>query len=207
MILSYGLWTRRFHSDRNIIGRSVQVNGHDCIVIGVMPPDFDFPLRIASTARTPSQHMDFWAPLGIDPARISRASAGYGAVARLCPGVSRAEAEQDLNAIGFALAREYPRTNIATLHIAPVRDRWLGFAQTGLSLLLAAAAMFMMIGCANVANLPPGACAGPAQRSGHAARPGFQAKRVLASIIIPVRDQYNTPGKPWKVVPWDSRFC
>src|ERR1700676_2200104 len=53
MILSYGLWTRRFHSDRNIIGRSIQVNGHECLVIGVMPPGFDFPMRIATTVRTP----------------------------------------------------------------------------------------------------------------------------------------------------------
>src|SRR5579864_5250431 len=44
MILSYSLWARRFNSDRGVIGRAFKVGGHDCVVIGVMPPGFDFPL-------------------------------------------------------------------------------------------------------------------------------------------------------------------
>jgi predicted permease len=153
MILSYGLWARRFNSDRHIIGRSVEVNGHSCTIIGVMPPDFDFPMRLATTVRTPSQHMEFWAPLGLDPAKEDR-NTGAGAVARLRPGVSLQQAEQDVKSISERLAREYPRTNTdRTIHVAWMRDRTLGFARTGLLLLLAASAMFMLIGCANVANL------------------------------------------------------
>ncbi len=69
MILSYGLWTRRFNSDPSVIGRSVEANGHACTIIGVMEPGFDFPMRLATTVRTPSQHMDFWVPrrLSIPP--------------------------------------------------------------------------------------------------------------------------------------------
>jgi predicted permease len=153
MILSYGLWTRRFNSDRGIIGKSVEVNGHSCTIIGVMPPDFDFPMRLATTVRTPSQHMEFWAPLGLDPAKEDR-DTGAGAVARLRQGVLLEQAEQDVKSISERLAREYPRTNTdRTIHAAWMRDRTLGFARTGLFLLLAASAMFMLIGCANVANL------------------------------------------------------
>src|SRR5260370_968702 len=43
MILSYGLWARRFHSDPGVVGRTVTANGHACLVIGVMAPDFNFP--------------------------------------------------------------------------------------------------------------------------------------------------------------------
>jgi predicted permease len=153
MILSYGLWTRRFNSDRGVIGRSVEVNGHACTIIGVMPPGFDFPMRLATTVRTPSQHMDFWAPLGKDPAKEERNS-GSGAVARLRKGVTPAQAEQDMQSISETLARRYPITNqYRVFHVGRIRDRFLGFAQTGLLLLMAAAAMFMLIGCANVANL------------------------------------------------------
>ena len=153
MILSYGLWTRRFNSDRGIIGRSVEVNGHSATIIGVMPPDFDFPMRLASTVRTPSQHMDFWAPLGLDPAKEDR-NTGSGAVARLRRGVSLEQAEQDVKSISEVLARQYPLTNAdRIIHVAWMRDRTLGFAQAGLLLLMAASAMFMLIGCANVANL------------------------------------------------------
>ena len=152
MILSYSLWTRRFNSDRNIIGRSVEVNGHPCTIIGVMPDGFDFPMRMATSVRTPSQHMDFWAPLG-HPDKEDRTS-GEGAVARLRKGVSLAQAEQDVGSFSELLARRYPITNQdRVLHVGRLRDRSLGFAQTGLMLLMAAAAMFLLIGCANVANL------------------------------------------------------
>ena len=154
MILSYGLWVRRFRADPGAVGRTVQVNGHDCLIIGVMPAGFDFPMRLATTVSTPSGHMDFWAPEAIDPARTHREATGYGAIARLRPGTSLSQAQQDLAVIAARLAHAYPRTNEdRTLRAGWLRDRTLGFAQTGLLLLMAAALIFLMIGCANVANL------------------------------------------------------
>ncbi len=153
LILSYGLWKRRFNSDRSVIGRSIEVNGHPVTVIGVMPPGFDFPLRLAVSMRMPSNHMDCWAPLAVDPAKVGRAS-GYGAVARLKPGVTVAQAEDDLASINAELQRLYPATNRSrNLHLASLRSRTLGSAQSGLLLLMGAALLFMLIGCANVANL------------------------------------------------------
>jgi hypothetical protein len=137
------------------------VNGHDCLIIGVMPARFDFPMRLATTVSTPSGHMDFWAPEAIDPTRTHREATGYGAIARLRPGTSLSQAQQDLAVIAARLAHAYPRTNEdRTLHAGWLRDRTLGFAQTGLLLLMAAALIFLMIGCANVANLasPPVWC-------------------------------------------------
>ncbi len=154
MILSYGLWVRRFHADPSIVGRAVNVNGHACTIVGVMPDGFDFPMRLATTVATPSHHMDFWAPEAVDPARTHRDRTGYGAVARLRRGVPLGQAEQDLSAIAGRLARAYPDTNQGRLlHAGFLRDRVLGFAQTGLLLLMAATAVFVLIGCANVANL------------------------------------------------------
>jgi putative ABC transport system permease protein len=153
MILSYGLWVRHFNSDRGIIGRSVEVNGHSATIIGVMPPDFDFPMRLATTVRTPSQHMDFWAPRGFDPAHEDRNS-GSGAVARLRPSVTLQQADQEVKSFSDVLTRLHPITNDdRTMRVAWLRDRTLGFARTGLLLLMAAAVLFMLIGCANVANL------------------------------------------------------
>jgi predicted permease len=154
MILSHGLWVRRFNSDARVVGRSVDVNGHSCTIIGVMPPAFDFPMRLATTVRTPSRHMDFWAPEAVDPAKVNRNGPGFGAVGRLRSGISEAQAEQDVLAISASLANEYPRTNEGrSLRIASLRDRTFGFARTGLLLLLGAALLFLLIGCANVANL------------------------------------------------------
>ncbi len=154
MLLSYGLWVRRFQSDRGVLGRKLEVNGHPCTVIGVMAPGFDFPMRMATTVKTPSRHMDFWASLPVEPARVDRRNTGYGAVARLRRGVSIAEAAQDLSAVSAALEKEYPASNTGRrLSLSPLRERALGLAPAGLALLLAACAVFLLIGCANVANL------------------------------------------------------
>lgn len=154
MILSHGLWVRRFNSDPGVIGRSIEVNGHAVVIIGVMPPDFDFPLRLATSVRTPSGHMDFWAPRGFDPAREDR-NTGSGAVARLRPGVTVRQAEQELRAFSETQSRLHPvsEDDRTTMHAALLRDRTLGFARTGLMLLMAGSALFLLIGCANVANV------------------------------------------------------
>jgi predicted permease len=150
MILSYGLWVSRFNSDHSVVGRTVTVNGHGCLVIGVMPPEFDFPLRRGAT-HTPTPYVDFWAaPLNVP----AEPYAGLGAVARLRQGVTLAEARQDLASISQALTHDFPATNRdRTLQLNLLRDSAVGIAANGLVLLMAAAVLFMLIGCANVANL------------------------------------------------------
>jgi predicted permease len=150
MILSYGLWVRRFNSDRNIVGRNVQVDGRDCLVIGVMPPEFNFPLRRAA-ARTPSPYVEFWTPIRRQPVNPEGA---IGIVARLREGTSLHDAQEDLATISAELTREFPATNRdRTLRLGLLRERTLGSAAKSLWLLLGAACVFLLIGCANVANL------------------------------------------------------
>jgi putative ABC transport system permease protein len=150
MILSYGLWTRRFHADRGIVGRNITIDGRDCLVIGVMPPEFNFPLR-RSAVHTPSPYVESWASPLTAP---SNKEAGLGAVARLRAGVTLEEARQDLASIGDGLAREFPDLNRdENLRAKSLRERAVEGARNGLFLLMAAAALFVMIGCANVANL------------------------------------------------------
>jgi putative ABC transport system permease protein len=154
IILSYGLWVRRFHADPKVVGHAVTINGHDFIIIGVMHEGFDFPMRLATSVTTPSRHMDFWAPDAIDPSKERRDATGYGAVARLRDRVTLTQARQELAAIAAGLAHDYPDSDRGrTPDAAYLRDRTLGFSQTGLLLLLGASAVFLLISCANVANL------------------------------------------------------
>ena len=99
MILSYGLWVRRFHADRGVVGRTVMVSGHECLVIGVMPPEFNFPMRRAA-AHTPSPYVEFWAPMSRHPG-ARRAEWGGGAAAA---GGFGGEARQD---VGFDRRRRW----------------------------------------------------------------------------------------------------
>jgi predicted permease len=150
IILSDGLWRRRFHSDRSVVGRTITVNAHGCLVIGVMPAGFNFPMR-RGAARTPSPYVEFW---GAPFAPAANPLAGLGAVARLAPGATLDQARQELRAVNPELSRDFPATNrdrILTVNL--LRDRTIGTAGPSLWLLMATAALFMMIGCANVANL------------------------------------------------------
>ena len=151
MILSYGLWTKRFQQDRGIVGQTVTVNGHRCLVIGVMPADFNFPLRRAAT-HTPAPYVEFWAPMKTGGPNTT--TGGLGAVARLHPGISLQEAQQDLASISTALRREFPDSNRdRTLRLGLLQEREIGPARHALLFLMLAAWLFLLIGCANVANL------------------------------------------------------
>jgi putative ABC transport system permease protein len=158
LILSYGLWKRRFNSDRNIVGRDVKIDGHDWRVIGVMSSGFDFPLR-RGAAHTPEPYVEFWAPMRagrvreLDREKPDHESA-VGAVGRLRPGVSLAAAQQDLASVSAALTREFPATNRdRALSAGFLSDRTLRNVRPALWFLMAAASLFLLIACANVANL------------------------------------------------------
>src|SRR5262249_24695197 len=110
IILSYGLWTRRFNADRKVVGKTARVNGQDCLVIGVMPPNFNFPLR-RQAARTPQPYVEFWTALRLDPADPDADKGALSAIGRLRPGVTMSQAQEDLASISSTLAREFPGTN------------------------------------------------------------------------------------------------
>ena len=154
--LNYRLWVRRFHSDRGIAGKQVSMNGHACTVVGVMSAGFDFPLHFGAV-RLQEPYIQFWAaPLPRPDQSVldRRDDYGYAAVARLKSGVGAAAASQELGRISADLAREYPKSNTPrSLRAIPLVARSLGDSRTGLWLAFGASGLFMLIGCANVANL------------------------------------------------------
>lgn len=151
MILSYGLWRRRFHADPAIVGKTITINRRSCLVIGVMPQGFNFPLR-EGDVHTPWPYIEFWAPL--ESGSPLGPQYTVFAVARRLPGVSLSEAKQDLASISSELTREFPTTNQDhVLHMGLLLDRALGKSKNTLWFLMLASVMFLLIGSANVANM------------------------------------------------------
>jgi predicted permease len=151
MILSYGFWNRRFNSDRNVVGRTIRIDGADCLVIGVMPAEFTFPLR-RQAAHTPVPYVEFWTPLRARESDMDTKTVGV--VARLNPDATLAQAQHELASINDSLVHDFPATNRDhTLRMGLFRDRVVGSARSPLWFLMASAVMFLLIGCANVANL------------------------------------------------------
>jgi len=144
VVISYGLWQRRYGGSPNVLGRKIDVNDTPYEVIGVMPREFYF---------LPGREIDLWMPASF-PARLRNAFGWHDeqVVARLKAGVTREQAEQSMAALSLQLtAKAFPRPHrtIVTL----LREDIAGKTHTALVVLLAASAALLLIACVNLANL------------------------------------------------------
>jgi predicted permease len=144
-ILSYGLWQRRFGADRRIVGQTIRLDGQPHLVVGVMPRGFQFP-REGVHVWTP---VDFRAGAGVQ----ARGVFFLSVVGRLKPNVSVEQANTELDAVTRALARTYPENVDSAAFAVPLQQDLTRNARTSFLLLLAAAALVLLIACANVAGL------------------------------------------------------
>jgi putative ABC transport system permease protein len=145
VVLSDGLWRRRFGADPAIVGQPVLIDGAQWIVVGVMPPSFTFP-----------QLAEIWSPLSFDDKTARNRSGHYLTVfGRLANGRTLEEARAELKTIAQRLAVEHPDTN-AQLG-AEVMTLSRGMADVGVPAVLglwqAAGLFVLLIACANIANL------------------------------------------------------
>jgi putative ABC transport system permease protein len=143
ILLSHGLWQRKFGSDPAIVGRQLHIDGRTLTVIGVMPPGFRFPFQ-----------SDIW---WLNDRYFDHESRGFRidqTIGRLKPGVSPDQATAEMKQIAARLAQTYPDTNAdVTATVVPLRDFWFGKIRRSFWLLLGACAFVLLIACANVANL------------------------------------------------------
>jgi len=148
VLLSDGLWRRRFGGDRNIIGQTIELNDSPFVVIGVMPASFQYPTR----------DYQAWVPLVVDPRELTRQETqNYEAVARLRPGVTVAQARQEMNAIEMQLAAELSKTNRNGRDqgavVQPMLESLVGDIRPAFMVLLGASACLLFISGLNLANL------------------------------------------------------
>ena len=151
LVLSDGLWRRRFNADPSVIGRTIRMNDQSFEIIGVMPAGFEDV--ISASAYQPAE---LWAALGYDPALsyACRRCRQLRAVGRLRPGVTIEQAAEDLDALRAGLMRQYPGDyGEGRAGLKPLQDAVSGPVREPLFVLLAAVGFVLLIACANVANL------------------------------------------------------
>ena len=144
VVISHGLWQRRYASDPSIVGKDIRLDGRPVTIIGVLPRDADYP-----------EPKDLWAPkIFREHEPTDRRSSYMHAVARLKPGVSLAAARADLARVSSQLAAEHPRTN-ATLgvELVPLEEQVLGSVRPAMLVLLGAVTLMLLIACANIVGL------------------------------------------------------
>ena len=146
VILGNGIWKNRYGSDPSIIGRSIKINDIVSTVIGVMPEGFKFP-----------NNADLWLPLAHMPrlAEQKRDNRNVEAFGKLADGVTREQAQSEMNTIAGQLRHDYPDTNKdVTASVMTFNERQNGGPIRLVFLsLMGAVAFVLLIACANVANL------------------------------------------------------
>ena len=148
VILSHGLWQRRYAADRDVLSKTVTLNGETYDIIGVMPPEFVFPLSATK----------MWSPLPLDRYETRREMNGpLMVVARLEPGTTMVEAQAELDTIMQRLEQEYPKENNERgANVIPLRKSLLFFydmLQLTFGMIFLAVGFVLLIVCANVGNL------------------------------------------------------
>jgi putative ABC transport system permease protein len=144
VVLSYGLWQRRFGGAPDPLQKAIEINGEKFQVVGIMPADFNFPAR-----------GELWTPFDMDPKKLAtRGNHNYRSVGRLKSGVTPQQAQGNLQAIAQRLSQQFPDSNrhigasVISLH-----EQLVGNIRPALLVLLGAVALVLLIACVNVANL------------------------------------------------------
>jgi len=146
VVLSYGVWRRRFGGDETLIGREILLNGVQTKVVGVMPKVFFFSDR---------KNSDYWMPTGFTPEQWARRQSHFlTVVARLKPGVTKQQAQKDMERVAGDLQKQYPDSNAKVgAVVVPIEKDYAGDARSGLLVLQVASVFVLLIACSNLANL------------------------------------------------------
>ncbi|HEY3662294.1 MAG TPA: ABC transporter permease [Chthoniobacterales bacterium] len=153
-VLSHSLWEEQFKGDRSIIGKLITLDGRPFTVIGVMPPDFSFPIDSEPAEVFVTIALDASNADGSKPQTVQRGSHSLQGIGRLKPGATAAQADVELRTIAAALSHQYPESNTKfSAGAAPLREDLVGDVARGLYVLFGAVGCVLLIASANVANL------------------------------------------------------
>lgn len=149
VILSYGLWQRRFGGRNDVIGATLEIDESPYTIVGVMPESFDVPSPWLGTL-----HHQLYTPFKNAWLTSDRGSHSYPVVAQLRPGATLEVAQDDMNRIMRELAKEDPQTNAArSVKVFTAHDYMFGNIGRELALILGAAGLVLLIACGNIAGL------------------------------------------------------
>ncbi|MEE8584834.1 MAG: ADOP family duplicated permease [Acidobacteriota bacterium] len=146
-VVSHGFWKNRLGGDPKALGKPLNLDGASFELIGVLPPDFSFPIVVSAA--------QIWTGVGQDgDFSAERGMHAYKAVARLRPEAPLPQAQHSMDAVAQRLAELYPEAQAGRgIRLVPLHQQVTGNIRPALLVLLAVVGCVLLIACANVANL------------------------------------------------------
>ena len=146
VVMSERLWQHRFNSDPHIIGQAIVLNNESFTVVGVIP-------NVTDLSGMPND-TELWIPISHSRGFNNRRGHYLSVMARLKPGVTREQAQANMDAIASGLATQYPDSNTDHgVRLVPLQEQIVGDFRLALLVLLGAVAFVLLIASANVANM------------------------------------------------------
>jgi putative ABC transport system permease protein len=152
ILLTHGMWQRQFGGDPKIVGKTIQLDGHGSIIVGVLPPDFR--IYLPAYAGMPT-NIDAWGAIPVDFSTTPRDGEWLTVVGRLKPEVTLEQAQSEMDALAARFREQFQHHKSVGMHIVvnSMHRDVVDHVRPLLLTLLAASGFVVLIACANVANL------------------------------------------------------
>jgi predicted permease len=185
-MIADSLWRRRFQADPAIVGRKITLNGRPFQVIGVLPPDFQFPKQETDRGEHDSGRMEIFRTLGYDAddTVLHGGDMNYAPIARLSPGVSIARASAELNSVEAYIDAKVGTNDGLRATIVPLQDKLTGNIRQSLIVLMGAVGAVLLVLCVNLANLSLSRAAGRARDSAIRTALGASRGQLMRQSLI-----------------------
>ena len=176
LVISHGLWQRRFGGDPSVLGKTVSLDDEPFTIIGVMPPQFRF------------EEAQAWFPCPFDFAQAQRNARAFAILAKTKPGVTREQVSATLANLARQNEQDFVGTNPEYagrgIYLQPLAEFYFGPVRKALFILMGAVALVLLIACANIANLLLAKSMGRSQEIAIRTAMGASRARIVRQMLI-----------------------